>query len=427
MIGLAKISSRVTTQASLESTPKDIRITNLTDTSTSISWISDTETTGSVSYTIDGEQRIETDVRTQQESSVQSLTHYVMLRNLHPDTSYEFAIISGTKRYEKDGTIPLTFKTFPQITTQPSAIEPSYGKVVTEDDKNAEGAIVYLSIGESTDLSSIVKQGGEWLVPLSLARTKDGTAFYIPKPGDQETIVVTLGDGRIAQAITDIDHDNPVPTITLGKTYNFLQSLKSDEKQIAQGPTGAVLGTNDKTKNTKNTSSKVNILVPSDHGTFTTTKPLFRGVGIAGKKVKITVESTPQVGDVTVSTDGTWLWSPPETLPPGQHTITIQTIDEKGKNITLKHTFTVFKSGTQVLGDATPSASLTPAVPTAPSPTQIGASPTLPVPTLTLVPTVIASPSGTQDVPRTGNFEPTILLFIVGIILVIIPIIRFIH
>ena len=76
------------------------------------------------------------------------------------------------------------------------------------------------------------------------------------------------------------------------------------------------------------------------------------------------------------------------------------TTDKNNKPIAITHVFTVLKSGSQVLGDATPSASIT----DTPTPTIL--------PTNT--PVASASTVAAQPMPTSGSFLPTILLLVTG-------------
>jgi uncharacterized surface anchored protein len=88
----------------------------------------------------------------------------------------------------------------------------------------------------------------------------------------------------------------------------------------------------------------------------------------------------------------------------------------QNKPVAVTHMFEILKSGTQVLGDATPSATLTPTttVTLAPTPTD--------TPEATLSATPEETPASTlaaQPVPTSGNELPTIMLLLLGVGLMI--------
>lgn len=413
IVAAFEFGSKVITYADPQTTPREVRITNVSDTSVSISWLTAKKTSGGVLYTISTGQHIVSDDRTQLNDSFVSETHHVTLRNLSPLTTYSFYILSNGKKFDDQGK-PFIFTTGPTISDSPPQYEPAYGKIVDINGQPSQEAIIYLTLGQSSELSTTVKLSGEWLIALSKARTKDARAYYSAEANDEQIIIVRAGMGKEARAITNMDNDSPVPTMVIGKTYNFTMEKDS---QLVKTEDQAVLGaqpTPVKISPADKIAEKISILLPEDGGSLTTTKPLFRGTGIPGKTVFITVESVVQKGEVVISSDGTWFWSPPENLEPGEHTITIQTTDEQGRQVAKTHRFLVHKSGTQVLGEATPSATLTPtAAPEfTPTPTE-----TVPQPT----PTISDQP------PVAGVFTPTLLILVTGIVIFFFGLLRFVY
>ena len=114
-------------------------------------------------------------------------------------------------------------------------------------------------------------------------------------------------------------------------------------------------------------------------------RPLIRGTALPNQKVKIKIESEVIIDEVIADSNGLWSYRPPNSIPPGQHKITIETIDSFGVSKILTQNFTVFASGSQVAEAATPSATPTSTpIPTTPPKTTI-------IPTSTPTPTVILS------------------------------------
>jgi hypothetical protein len=103
-----------------------------------------------------------------------------------------------------------------------------------------------------------------------------------------------------------------------------------------------------------------------------------------------------------------WSYTPKKPLSPGKQSVTMTTNNLQNKPVAVTHMFEIFKSGTQVLGDATPSA--TPASP---------AGVLTPTATLAPVATDTATPTpestlAAQPVPTSGNELPTIILLVIG-------------
>ena len=109
----------------------------------------------------------------------------------------------------------------------------------------------------------------------------------------------------------------------------------------------------------------------------------------------------PTIGSTVVGKDGVWKYTPKQTLAPGKQSITITTVDAKNKAVAITHTFTILKSGSQVLGDATPSGTLE----------------ETPTPIPTLESTESATPTEEltgEEIPTSGSFLPTAILIALG-------------
>jgi hypothetical protein len=197
----------------------------------------------------------------------------------------------------------------------------------------------------------------------------------------------------------------------MGKSYDFRkQQAKSASSPLAQiSSPPQVLG--DQTQ-----PLAVSLTSPVDGLALAFNKPLFQGTGVAGKEVRLVISANSTLSEsITVRQDGTWQYTPTRPLREGAHTVSMSTVDGQNKPIKLSHTFTILKSGSQVLGDATPSATLSPTVDISPT-TSITATPTqFASPTATLIPT----PTPTVDligkpVPVSGNGPGTLGYIVIG-------------
>ena len=127
-------------------------------------------------------------------------------------------------------------------------------------------------------------------------------------------------------------------------------------------------------------------------------RPLLRGTALPNQKVKIRIESEVIIDEVTADSNGLWSYRPPKSIAPGQHKITIETIDSFGVSKILTQNFTVFASGSQVAESATPSAT-----PTS-TPTPTAAPKTTPTPTVTAF---TPTPTPTPTIPLSITISPT--------------------
>lgn len=389
-----------TTKASVSIEPTSVQITNITNNSLSVVWLTKEATTGTVVF---GTSANETEAVAFDDRDIDSqtkpyTTHHVTIRNLKPKTAYYFSILSGDKKFI-NGNQPYSLTT-PEKPDATNELEPAYGQVVTSQNTPAEGALVILNLPRSLPLSTLVKDSGNWLIPLNIARDINMNLYQNPK-GTPIPISITVLSGVTdkATATTDTKNDSPVPPITIGKTYDFegIESKKNttQPQEIAMGQTA---------------TKTVNVIVPEEGASFVSTRPLFRGTGIVEEEVLLQITGGQQItGKTTVAADGRWSWTPPKDLSPDKHKLTVTTTDENGDEISFVRNFLVFKSGTQVLGDATPSGST-------PTPTvAVGAPSTS---SATLQPLFTPTPSATPaSIPVAGSYEITLYLLAAGSIL----------
>lgn len=396
------------TRASGSIQATSVTISNVSDTTFAVSWTTPSAATGALSVTSNARtSRVLFDDRDTKEQG-KYLSHMVTFRNATPETTYEVTILSNGKKNLDSGK-PYVVRTAPVLTTTSGNLEPAYGTILNADKSPVKGALIYLTLDASQTLSAITKPSGTWLIPLNLIRTEDRTSF-LPVTDRMNVNISVFADGLSTTAVTDTLNDSPVPDMMMGKTYDFRKaSAKAPGAPLALNPTpaapksgGAVLGTS----NAK-PANIVALTIPAQGSALPTTLPLIQGTGIPGKNVSIVLGITnPVGGSAVVGSDGLWSYTPTKPLSPGKQSVTITTKDINSKPVAITHTFTVLKSGTQVLGDATPSATLTPTITLAPLATETAT----PTPESTLA---------AQTPPTSGNELPTIILLLLGVALML--------
>lgn len=386
------------TKASTTHAPNNVTISNISDTSYTVSWLTQEPTSGSIR--LDGtlpnsfffDERFSGTNTSPEVASTPYTTHVVTVRGLKPETAYKFSIVSNGASYIHNGK-PYEVRTAPTITGVGTGIEPAYGQLSASSGSPLEGAIVYVTLEGGQTLSTLTKSSGTWVIPLNLSRSSDLTQYTTFAERINESIVIRSSEGE-STALTDTLNDNPVPAMTIGKTYDFrkIQAENKQKQPLALAPSPAVLGTS-----TQTIQQNVAIVRPANGSAIPSNLPIIQGTGVPGNQVLITIGMTQPISDtVVVGSDGIWRFTPIRPLSEGKQSVTITSADTKNKTVAITHTFEILKSGTQVLGDATPSATLTP------QPTIIVDDPT---PTATLA---------GEPIPETGFPLPLIILLIVG-------------
>lgn len=381
-------------------TPEDTTVSNLSDRSFTVSWTTQSAVVGFLEVGNSGQtlSRRVLDDRDKTSSSQGSYsTHYVTVDSLQPDSAYSFQIGEGINSLFDQNGVSFSVKTGKMLLANPAS-DLAQGTVVTNTGEPARGAIVYAQLPGAQLLSSLVSLQGNWILPLSTARTSDLTdwASY-----DRKTTVYALRveggiDGRSDVTLTT-DQDQPVSPITLGQSYDFRQTTTSQSKSNSASTPNSLFEFSSLGPVTA-VQTNVTLENPSKNGEVVATdKPEFFGKGPAGTQVKVIVKSSQTIsGTVQVSTDGSWSFPVPSSLSPGKHDISIKWTDAKGILQTVTRSFVV-------------NAAERPAFTSTPSATPTVNKTVLPSPTTRPRSTI---PTGTP--PRSGSLTPSVLLFIIG-------------
>ena len=390
--------------ASPQTSPKDIRITNITDSSFTVSWATDKETGGFILWGETENSLTKTELN---EISETSDTHSATIQGLSSDKSYFFEISSDGTRFDNNG-IPWQITTGPELLGQTISNSIS-GTILTATGAPAEKAIVYVTLAGASPLSTTTSQNGSWVIPISSARSQNLTSFIeINETTTLIEISVQAGSRGVATAQIYPASAKPTPPIILGESLNFKNEPPSETGGIPKAninlPDEAVPSSGfEVPENISSPSAETVTLESLDEGeAITSTEPEFFGEGPPGTTITITIESDPITDQTTISSSGGWSWSPPEELSEGTHKITITWRDASGILRTLTRIFVV-QAAEGPAFESTPSGS-TPTI--SPTPTA-SATPT---------PTPISTASA---IPDSGNLIPTVLYSIMGLGLII--------
>jgi hypothetical protein len=400
------------TRADASVAPQNIRVTNITDASFTVSWTTEKPTSTLLQIQTDNGKTLPFFDEKSQTGTDKYITHSVTVRNLSASSTYRATIVTTAKEAEKP---ERTIQTFSKIPLTSNQLGPAYGTVTFPDGTPAAGALVYLSLPNSQLLSTTVTPTGSFLIPLNLIRTQNGEDL-LPISGSAIPVQITVVYGNsVSEIQTDTDNDAPVETIILGmnRDNSKAQANKSTTtRSLASAPTitkTAVLGSQ-----TNISTTQILLTSPPNNAKITEAFPLIAGRGIPNAPVRITLGlQSPFVVGTTVQKDGSWMYSPTKPLPIGKQQVTITTVDSTNKPVALTHQFEILKSGTQVLGDAT--ASATPVFQLTPTPY------TTEVPS----PAVDSTDTPTPDIPETATSFPTVTILAAGILLVILGISSF--
>lgn len=380
---LVKTGTNIIGKASETNKPEDIRISNVTDASFTVSFSTRLPVLASINY---GTDKNFGDTANDDRNNEETRVHSITVKNLSPQTKYLFSIISGQSTFLDDG-LPFETSTGPQIAASPATVETLRGKVSLPAENSPNEAIVYLSTPNSQVLSVKLAENGSYELPISSMRTKD-LASYVQISDTLAAQLLIVGASQTSNVTLNVRKTNPVPTVILSQNYDFtLSNLPLDTQTGSQS--GNTFGFPSLSANLTSQTSQIS--TPQKNQKFTDSQPLFRGTASPSAKIKIIIHSPQNIEDQTTADErGVWTYRPKDPLTPGLHTLSIITQDQFGILKTITQSFTVYAAGSQVDQSATPSAtpilSITPT--TIPATNPVTETPT-PTPTFTPVPTLI--------------------------------------
>src|SRR3989344_9305878 len=379
--------------------PAHVTVTNITESSAVIAWKTTEPIAATVRY--GSSDSIAYDIRDTDSIPKPYRIHYVQISDLPPGSMVSYEILLSSQPFPQT---PIQLG--PALANTPQAL-PIYGEIQTDLGTATQGALILGRLENGSTWSTFISDTTSWVLPIAPLRTSDLRAYYCQVQSCTATTSITLtilaeeGDSTVQ---TTLEETQPlINPIIIGQPYSV--NPMNLEQETSTATVSAVKGVQ-ATPTRKPTSWNVSILNPKEDISLRFPKPLIRGEGVPGTEVTITLESAAkQIDTIMVQDDGTWLWTPKLPLEPGIHTVTIETTDTKGKSVKLTRSFSIFKSGEQVLAASSPSATL------APSPT-----PSI-VPTSTpILPTVTPTP----DMPVSASFLPSVMFVAGGLILVLL-------
>lgn len=398
--------------ASPADTPKDVRISNISDRSVSITWITDNESVGFVKWGVSENNlnKIENESATNQKHKV----HQINISGLSPNSDYFFKINSNSNDYDNNS-LPWKFSTGSELDLEGDSL-PVIGNVITASGTPVKRAIVYMNIAGYL-MSTLTSDSGSYVFQLGNARDSN-LKNYISVPDDQELLlevsVQSDSDNFATAQISSADAD-PIPTIIMGQSMDFRNLTNSGDESNPN--TQLSLPMNQNQENSKfqisgATTLPTTTVILESHKNgeiISTDKPQFFGKGPSGQELTITVHSPEEIlGSVKIPKNGSWNWSPPQNLSAGEHTITVSWIDTSGITRSLVRKFVVQAAEVPAF-TASQSGTIATPIPT-PSPI------ITPVPSITPSNTPIIIPTDSpQPVPETGSLTPTLFLFIMSI------------
>jgi len=225
--------------------PVEVRISNITNASFSVSWMSNSPEAG---YVLCGTDPTNLTIKADDDrgAGVTSTTHHVTLTDLQESTRYYCDIHSGAT-VDDNGGAHYQIVTGPIINiAPPGAI---YGQASRADGSSPAGIMVYLMVrdgdgkgspGRSALLSTIIKEKdqGYWYLNLGNARVEGLTApFAYSASGDKLELRFVGGPGQVAEITLDTGAAAPAPTVAVPTAGALPQVTATPTGQPTLSPT----------------------------------------------------------------------------------------------------------------------------------------------------------------------------------------------
>jgi len=182
---------QMVTKASADTEPKNVLLTNLTTSSITITWTTDSQTRGTVATvknSTEGTPVIDT------RGNTKRYTHFVELTGLEPNTTYSFVITSDATKYTATtGGNKFTFKTA-AITAETPTPNPIHGSVT---DISGDDVIVFAVLKDKSvyPVSATMPSGGNWIMDLSAFRKISDNSLVISNNDTNLVLVAVSATG----------------------------------------------------------------------------------------------------------------------------------------------------------------------------------------------------------------------------------------
>lgn len=407
-----------TLQASPEEVPQQVRITNITNKSVVVSWITDIQTEGFIAFGKTSSLGMSVRQQNTSTSTQGSFAHYTTIDNLEAQATYFFKVGSGTKLFDNNGQL-YQIKTAPEITVQLPSPDIIFGEIKDSSGKAVASAIVYINSLGITPQSAVVDTNGKWSIPLSTARNINLNNFANYSQDSLLEIFVQTGK-VIATAKIKAGEAHPVPIIALGQNHDFTNLSSLPKGGLPTSTINLPVGEQKEPESGfeiessgEKTSTKIITLSSiSDNESINTNKPSFSGTGTIGLSFTIKVESL-NVFSATILVDnkGKWSWTVPTALAGGSHLITISWKDNSGQTRNLKRNFIVLAGESSNLPAFTATSSAQQAA--------TGSTAPISTPKPTTTPSArISYPATSSGTANAGYLTPGIVILIMSLILI---------
>ena len=194
---------------------RDIKVTNLDDTSASISWVTDTPAVGHVEYFQEDGQSDKGFEDRDEDGQPTRILHHITLDGLTPATTYRYKVFSDS------------FPTLPDpdhFTTASQSGQNDFKSIVgsiLEGDHFLASGLVFLEIPGATLQSTYITDLGNFILPLNKLRTTNQTDIF--RDGQAKGTISVIGENgqRSSAEIIIGEAKSPIGPLKVGEKLDL--------------------------------------------------------------------------------------------------------------------------------------------------------------------------------------------------------------
>lgn len=213
-------------KAAPDTTPGNLSITNVTDTSFTVAFTTKDAveaavalTNGTTGNTISLDDR---DKKTGEKNKY--FSHHITVLNLKPLADYFFKVLSGNDEYENTN---FRIKTGSQIDKTPPSQNPIYGKVLNTDGTPGSDSLVFARTDGASVVTTYSNDKGEFIIPTNSLRNSNLNDYYL-LTDDTNFEITVIKQNLKAKANATFKISQNLPQITLLQEYSFTNDANTN-------------------------------------------------------------------------------------------------------------------------------------------------------------------------------------------------------
>lgn len=347
--------------ASGDAQPNNIRVTNISDQSFTVTWTTSKEV---VTYVAWGESSTSQENIANDDIANASFVHSATVANLSASKDYYFKIGSAGVTFDNNG---LPWKVATGSTLEaPGGSSVASGSVLKATGEPLTNAIVYLFVSGAEPFSTLTSSSGNFVIPVSSIRTEDLSNYF--SMTDDTLIDLTTQGGPAGTSSAQIYFKavGSIPPMIMGQVHDFKglavstagnEDVSGQVQANDQTGQAQVSGFSLDAEAATISASTVTIDNITEGEIIATKNPEFFGTGPAGIEISVLLESQATISDtLIIKTNGQWTWNPKPNLAEGAHKFTLSYKDANAITRTLTRNFIV-QAASKPAFVASPSAS----------------------------------------------------------------------